>query len=69
MQRNSTKSHPNDIDTENEGQTSPTWRGPDTKKPTKSPLPGDGHSAPEAETPRERRSNLAGDQDVTGNEA
>ena len=59
MHPNATKSHPNDIGTEPEGQTSPSRRGPDTKKPTKSPLPGDGHSAPESETPRERRSNLA----------
>jgi len=59
MQRSTTKSHPNDIVTEPEGQTSPTRRGPDSKKPTKSPLPGDGHSAPESEAPRERRSNLA----------
>ena len=59
MQRSTTKSHPNDIGTEPEGPTSPSRRGPDTKKPTKSPLPGDGHSAPEPEAPRERRSNLA----------
>jgi hypothetical protein len=59
MHPNSTKSHPNDIDTEHEGQTSPTRRGPESNKPTKSPLPGDGHSAPEPETPRQRRSNLA----------
>jgi hypothetical protein len=58
MARNTTKSHPNDTDPEHEN-LSPTWRGPKGKTPTKSPLPGDGHSAPEPESPRERRSNLA----------
>jgi hypothetical protein len=69
MHSTTTKSHPKDLGTEPEGQTSPSRRGPDSKTPVKSPLPGDGHSSPEPESPRERRSNLAGDQDVTGNEA